>query len=429
MSAVFRAEQSVLGGVLLDPGALSRIRPLLISADAFAHAHHRQIFAAMIGLQASAQPVDVVTLAEHMGDRLDDAGGVSYLGSLMADTPTAANVEAHAAIVAKDAYRRRCRSELERALDRLDHDDPGIVAGELQAELGRTQATTGALTMDELVDLGFAALSTTGRDLLSTGLSQLDVMLGGLEAGRLYVIAARTGGSKSALGLAVSHAIARAGHAVGVCSLEMPAREIAMRLFAHRYGVNLSALTRRHAFVGQELEERYARDPMNTLPMYIDDTSTELPQLIARALEWHYRYAIRALFVDYIGLITVRGSAPRHEKIGECSRTFKQLAKKLEIPVLIACQFNRESDRDERKPRLSDLRDSGSIEQDADAVIALHPAAEQDMQGRKLIEIGVLKNRSGTCGWLGKPITFDGRMQRFMCDASADQCRRRASGD
>lgn len=239
------------------------------------------------------------------------------------------------------------------------------------------------------------------------------------------MVASRPGCGKSALLLQVMTALASRGHPVGMCSIEMPSREIFNRLAAHRYKLNLSALTRRHGDVARDLDRAAAANPMSTLPMHFDCEATELPAILSRAHEWHYRHGIKALFVDYTQLVDVRGSAPRHEKIGEISRALKQIAKRLAIPVIAAAQFNREVDRDARRPRLSDLRESGAIEQDADLVLAINPAGDPDGVGLRSVEIGILKNRSGTTGWLSDPITFDGRTQSFVFPNEAKSYRER----
>ncbi len=425
MKLAFYSEQAVLGALLNDPTTLSRVRTLLPSPESFGHEHHRMVWAAAIGLEADGEPIDLITLAERLAasGRLEEVGGTAYLGGLMSSSPSAANVESHASSVAKEASRRHYKHLTDTARKRLNNDDPAVVIGELQAAIGRAEvngARTTYVTLD-MVDIGFAALASSEQHLLPTGLAPLDNMLGGLEQDRLYAVAALTGGGKTAMLYAMLHHIANQGHPVGLCSLEMPVGEVFNRLAAHRYGLNLSALTRRHGDIARQLDDAYQKDPMSMLDLYVDDTSEDLSAIVARAMEWHYRYGIKAVFIDYIGLVRVKGSAPRHEKIGECSRAFKSLSKRLHIPVIVACQLNREAAREERKPRKSDLRDSGSIEQDSDAIIALHPTSEPDRFGRRTIDIGVIKNRAGSTGWLNESITFDGRTQRFEFSGGSDR--------
>jgi replicative DNA helicase len=418
MRSVLHCEQAVIGALLLDSGTLARVRSMVPSPDTFAHQHHRLVWTAALALEALGKQIDIVTLADRLqaDGCLQDVGGMAYLGELQANTPTAANAESYAAAVAQEFRRRRFAELMQDAVERLDHDDPDVVIGEMQVSLGHIEerATAETFSTLDLIDLGFDALRKRDEPLISCGLPPLDAILGGLEAGRLYVVAARTGCGKSALMLSMMHSLAEAGHPVGLCTLEMPAREVFNRLAAHRYGLNLSALTWRRGDILRDLDDAYQQAPMSALSMYVDDSSVELQGLIARGLDWHHRHRVGALFIDYLGLVQVRGSSPRHEKIGECSRAFKLLAKRLGIPVIVACQFNRESDKDERPPRLSDLRDSGSVEQDADVVIAINPLSNTDEQGKRIVQIGVLKNRSGTTGWLPGAVTFDGRTQRFI---------------
>lgn len=421
MSRAFHAEQATIGAVLIDPSILATVRVAVPRPDDFSHAHHGKIWRAVLDLAASNTPIDIVTVAEALRDRSDlaEIGGAGYLSDLATNTPTAANAAAYAAIVAQEAQRRRVGALLTDALEELQDDDPAVVVGELQAALSQSgeHSSADSLSTLDLIDLGFEALRGNTRELLATGLGELDDVLGGLEPGRLYVIAARTGCGKSALMLSMLHHLAKCGHPVGLLELEMPAAEVFNRLAACRYGLNLSALTWKHENALRDLDAAYQLDPMSSLQVFVDDASCDLPALLARTLDWHHRHGIRALFLDYVGLVQVRGGAPRHEKIGECSRALKRLAKRLAIPVVIGCQLNRDSDKDDRQPRLFDLRDSGSVEQDADAVIAINPKSNVDAKGRRNVEIGVLKNRSGRTGWLSHPIVFDGRTQRFFAAA------------
>lgn len=413
------AEKALLGAVMLEPRTLARARAIVTDASDFARSDHRTIWTEILALDAAGAPIDVVTVSERLQalGRLDDIGGQSYLGLLATETASAANVEAYANAVVKDAARRFIDRELESSLARVHHEEPATLVAELVDRLSKApKAARRSHDMIDLIDLGFGYFANSGgkADLLPTGLQPLDDEIGGLEAGRLYVVAARTGMGKSALAISIAHHLISQSFPIGFCSLEMTCREIIHRLFAHRYGLNLTALTRRHGAIASELDDAYQRDPMSPLAFYVDDETVDLPALLARAHEWHHEHRIRALFIDYIGLIQVPGKAPRHEKIGEASRAFKQLAKRLSIPVVVAAQFNRDAEKDDRKPRLSDLRDSGSIEQDADVVIAVSPLSEPDEKGRRPVTIGLLKNRSGGTGRITDSITFEGRTQRFV---------------
>jgi replicative DNA helicase len=425
MSSSFHSEQAVIGALLLDPTTLSRVRPLLPGPYVFLERHHQHIWETAQKLDDAGIPIDIVTMAERLkvDGRLQDVGGATYLAELQSNTPTAANAESYALVVAQEFKRRKVRELLHEHVERLVHDDPAVVIGEIQTALGQLSDCSGleSYSAIDLVDLGFESLRGSERPLVSTGMTSLDESLGGLEAGRLYVVAARPGNGKSALLLSMLHHLAEAQIAVGLCTLEMPAREVFNRLVAHRYGLNLSALTWGRGDILNQLDDAYQRAPMSMMPIYVDDTSVELPTLIARCLDWHHRRCLGAIFIDYLGLVQVKGTAPRHEKVGDCSRAFKRLAKRLSVPVIVACQFNRDSDKDDRRPRLSDLRDSGNVEQDADAVIALHSSSSADGNGRRSIEIGVLKNRSGRTGWLPEAVTFDGKTQRFSTGGFSTQ--------
>lgn len=415
--AGIHAERAVLGAALIDPSTMPTLRSRLTAAS-FARRAHALVWQALDRLSTNGSQIDPVTTIEALRDTgsLDDAGGAGYVVELASNLATAANATAYADIVAREARRRSHAVVLGEAMERLAHDDPDVVAGEVRSALdaASADAAAGDLCMLDLIELGFQDVCGADRpDLLATGVPPLDRMLIGLEPGRLYVIAARTSVGKSALALSMSHSIASAGHAVGFLSLEMPARELFHRLCAQRYGLNLAALSRRYGDIGARLDQAYQRDPLSALQFYVDDRTVELPRIVARAQDWHHRYTIKALFIDYLQLVRVKSSANLVERIGEVTRALKQLAKRLEIPVVALSQFNREPDKEARRPRLSDLRDSGAIEQDSDVVIAISPLSDSDDEGRRIVEIGVLKNRSGPCGWISDAVVFDGRRQRF----------------
>lgn len=420
MSRAPSFEQALVGCMLLDSTIVPAVRAIVRAVDLTDRAL-REITLAAEGLQADGEPVDTVTVCDRLSlaGILTECGGAAFVAELVANTPSAANWEAYAVRVAREAQRRRSLENLDRARERLATEDPGVVLGELQAWLDRgvSYRPSPEHTAVDLVAAGFDAVRACDHDDLSLGLAPLDRMLGGLQRGRLYVPTGRTSTGKSAFMIAALHHLAEQGHGAGLFSLEMPISDIAVRLFAHRYGLNATAMARRAPGIEAELDRAYQGRPMSSLPVVIDDCTTELQALVARAMDWHHRHRIEVLFVDYLGLITVRGNAPRHERIGEASRTLKLLAKRLDIPIVAACQLNREPDKEERRPRLSDLRDSGSIEQDADVVIGLNPTSDLDQQGRPSIEIGILKNRGGPRGWIPESVTFDGRTQRFIAEA------------
>ncbi len=426
MKVAIEAEQSVLGCLLFEPSCLALVRSVLPGPEFFMRREHSEVYRAVLDLYDEGEPVDVVTIVERLEARksLNGDHTLDRLESLLRETATAANAAAYAKLVRREHHRRSLAVMLGEAQEALLTSDPSTIAGELQTKLDRSPgAEQRTKTVLDLIGAGFDAVkrSQEGRHLIPTGLEQIDRYTGGFEPGRLYVVAARPGCGKSALLLASLHHMANNGYGVGFCSLEMPLRELAIRIFASRYGLNVTRLIRGYEGIADDLDDRYQLNSMSHLPLYFDDESTNLTGIVARAAEWKHQFNIAALFVDYLGLVEVDGNEPRHVKLGQVSRTLKQMAKRLEIPIIAACQLNREVVKEERRPWLSDLRDSGSIEQDADVVIALNPIAAQDSDGRTLIEVGVLKNRSGETGWGGGSVTFEGKTQRFVTDSPARQ--------
>ena len=421
MRVAIEAEQFVFGCLLFEPSSLALIRPILPGPEFFMRREHQEIYRAALDLHDEGEPVDIVTIVERLEARkaLDGDHTLDRLETLFRETATAANAVAYAEIVRREHHRRSVSAALGEAQEALLTGDPSTIVGDLQTKLDRSPGEQNRTqTVIDLVQAGFDAVkrSQEGRHLIPTGLEQLDRYIGGFEPGRLYVVAARPGCGKSALLLASLQHMANSDHSVGICSLEMPTRELALRLFSARFGLNISRLTRGHGSIAQELDDAYQANSMSGLRIFVDDDTTSLSGIVARASEWKHQHGIAALFVDYLGLVEVDGNEPRHVKLGQVSRTLKQLAKRLEIPIVAASQFNRESTKEDRRPRLSDLRDSGSIEQDADVVIALNPIADPDSDGRTLIELGVLKNRSGMSGWISDCVTFAGKTQRFLTE-------------
>jgi replicative DNA helicase len=209
--------------------------------------------------------------------------------------------------------------------------------------------------------------------------------------------------------LQMAIAAARKGHPIGIMSLEMDAAELAVRVMSHRTAVNMSAVSFGH---NHEVDQMLGKQKnLRDLPLWLEDTLYDLEQITARATQWRLKHKIEALFVDYLGLITARGRN-RLEQMTEITRSFKLLSKRLGIPVIALAQLNRDSEQADREPRLSDMRDSGTVEQDANIVLALHKDdSEEGML--PIINIGILKNRGGKTGWVRNRYAFDGAIQRF----------------
>lgn len=424
MSALFsdEAEQAVLGGLMLDNGQWERVVGRLREAD-FHRREHRAIFGVIAGLANAGRPMDAVTVGEALerSGSLDAAGGLAFLGQLVKDTPSAANVGSYADVVRDKARRREFQDLMTRGIELAGTaEDLGVAATEIGERLdqvalrgaGRAvtlrDATSGAL---DYLD-GLANGECQG---IPTGFPLLDRFTGGLQPGQLVILAARPACGKTSLAMQIALHAAGRGYPVGVMSLEMTARELASRGIAQHLGLNGGRLLR-----GDDAEVRKAARELPAsrfadLPVYIDEDTYDLQALTARVSQWRRVDRLSLAIVDHIGLIVGRSrNINRNEWVGIVSRRLKQLAKRLGIPILALSQLNRASTRENREPSLADLRDSGHIEHDADVVLLLYPDQEQEgSQATVPVKVILAKNRNGRAGCMPYPYLFDGSRFAF----------------
>lgn len=413
------AEQAVLGAIMLDPSALSQIT---LSASDFARPIHRQIFEAAQALDANGVRPDPIVLAERM-----PGAPIEYLGELVDNCATAVNATHYAEIVRKAAQRRQALAKLAEAIDDIQRGARPVadVVADLAASVEGLAADNVAkpLTMRQVIygAMGAAADACERRKAGGTtgapsGLPALDKRMGGLHGPRLVIVAGRPGVGKTALTLQWALHAASRGYTVGICSLEMSDTETGLRALAVNGGLNAAALARGAQDEYDRLNALHADgklDELCEMQIRFDFDSFSLGAIVARISEWRRTERIDFAIVDHIGLIEADGYASRVEQLGAITRTLKKLAKRLNMPIVALSQLNRTVEREKRLPVLSDLRDSGNLEQDADAVLMLHGPGDPDQWGRIEVELGLLKLRDGVKGWLPCKFQFDGRAQTF----------------
>ncbi len=416
------AEQAVLGGLMLDNDAWERLAGRISEADFFSR-DHRFIFRAIAHLAGDDQPRDAVTIAEHLdnsGD-LEKLGGMGYLATLASNIPSAANIETHARIVRDRSERRRIAENLREMLDTLPSAESASEAlADAQARLEAIAVASNGKAANwstvlqaglEAIDEAAARRQRGGTVGVPTGLPTLDARTGGIHGPRLWVAAARPSIGKSALTLQIALHAASRGHRAGILSLEMGIDEIAQRALANRLGLNLTKLAQGH---DQELTAAAkGSGKLSKFGLFIDDDSYTLGAIVSRITEWRRRESIDFAIVDHIGLIEGEETASRVDHLGKVSRTLKKLAKRLDMPIVAVSQLNRGVEKEKRLPKLSDLRDSGNIEQDADICLFLHCEEADEERPEKRMKVGLLKNRGGVRGWLPRDFIFEGRTQRF----------------
>lgn len=410
------AEQSVLGGMLLSKDAIADVVEILRPVDFYRPAH-ATIFDMILDLYGRGEPADAVTVAAALADSgdLGRIGGAPYLHTLMAAVPTAANAAYYARIVAERAVLRRL-----------------VEAGTRIVQLGYGAAAGAGRDVDDVVDLAqqavydvterrvsedFAILSDLLQPTLDeieavgsqggvmsgvpTGFSDLDRLLNGLHPGQLVVVAGRPGLGKSTASMDFArNAAVRFNLASAIFSLEMSKVEIVMRLLSAEARVPLHVL--RSGQLSDDDWTKLARrmGEISEAPLFVDDTpNMNLMEIRAKARRLKQRHDLKLVIVDYLQLMTSpKRVESRQQEVAELSRGLKLLAKEIECPVVAVSQLNRGPEqRNDKRPQLSDLRESGSIEQDADVVILLHRDDYYDKESPRAGEADfiIAKHRNG----------------------------------
>lgn len=426
------AETSVLGAILLSEQALDGVLiDVKLLPEDFYRARHASIFRAMMRLKEKAEPdaVDAVTVCEELGrsGELEGAGGTEYLHALPSTVPAAANARHYAQIVKDRSVLRRLLGATREIGERIFSfgGDPRELVEEAETALFRISkdAQTGELRpleavlheeLDKLERLAREPVRLTGTP---SGLSDLDELTGGFQPGNLIVLAARPSMGKSALvtNMAENTAVEH-GRGVALFSLEMAEAELAQRFIGSR--AKLSSDDLRKGRVKPELWPKVMRasEQLAAAPLYVDDSSDiGIHELRAKARRLHQRQPLGLLIVDYLQLMRVeRTYENRTAQIGEISRGLKILARELEIPVIAVSQLSRQPEaRPDKRPLLSDLRESGQIEQDADLVMFLYRDEYYNRDSERIGEADLIlaKHRNGPVGEV--VLTFLARYPKF----------------
>ena len=412
------AEQSVLGSVLVDASVLERLEGT-ITADSFYRPGHQKIWRAMEALAARGEPVDLVTVSEELRREgaLDEVGGHTYLVGLAEMTPTAAYAEHYARIVAEKAALRRLIAAAGEVM-RLAYEEAGSLdeildeAGRKILEVQKDGARRDFASMNELVHETFEHIHLLYENKglprgIKTGFRELDRMIGGLEPGSLNIIAARPSMGKTSFALTIAqHVALKEQIPVGIFSLEMPAIQLVTRIITSEARIDMNRLRQ-----GNLSEKDFQRlvdvaGRIAEAPIYIDDTpDLSLLELRARARRLAAQHKLGLIVVDYLQLMSgAAGSVKsenRQQEIAAISRGLKSLARELDIPVIALSQLSRAVEsRPNKRPMLSDLRESGSIEQDADLVLFIYRDEYYNPHSDKagIAEIIVGKQRNGPTG-------------------------------
>jgi replicative DNA helicase len=428
------AEQSVLGGMLLSKDAIADVVEALHGNDFYRPAH-QTIFDVVLDLYGRGEPADAVTVSAELTKRGEIArvGGAPYLHTLISSVPTAANAGYYAKIVAERAILRRLVEAGTRIVqlgysglgnevdDIVDRAQAAIydVTERRQSEDYSILESLLQPTMDEIEASGHRGGGLTG---VPTGFADLDALTNGLHPGQLIVIAGRPAMGKSTLGLDIARSASiRHGQTSVLFSLEMSKHEITMRLLSAEARIGLQTMR-----TGQMRDEDWVKltrrlGEMASAPLYIDDSpNLTMMEIRSKSRRLKQRSDLRLVIVDYLQLMSSHSKVEnRQQEVSQISRSLKLLSKELEVPVIALSQLNRGSEqRTDKRPQLSDLRESGAIEQDADVVILLHREEMYEPESPRAGEADLIiaKHRNGPTATLG--VAFQGHYSRFVDLAS-----------
>jgi replicative DNA helicase len=406
------AETSVLGAVLLENEALNRVLEILQEDDFYRNAH-RRIFSAILHLYEHSEPVDLITLSEVLKTRgeLDDVGGVEYLNSLANAVPTAANISYYAKIIKEKAILRKLINRATEIVSQSysnsgDVDEFIDQAERTIFEISEDRVRPSFYPIKDLIKSSFKTIERLyeKRQLITgvpTGFQKLDELTSGLQPSDLIIIAGRPSMGKTALALNIAqNASVQAAIPAAIFSLEMSKEQLALRMLCSEAKVDAHRL--RGGFLSEADWPKLTRaaGSLSEAPLFIDDTpALSALEMRAKTRRLKIEHNLGLVIVDYLQLMRGRASADsREQEISDISRSLKALAKELSIPVIALSQLNRRvEERGDKRPQLSDLRESGAIEQDADVILFLYreEVYNKSEENRGKAELIIGKQRNG----------------------------------
>lgn len=412
----YEAEQCALGAMLASPQCID-LAVVKLQAGAFYDLRHQTIYDTMRAIREERKPVDIVSVMLRLKDagQIENVGGAVYLSQLTDSPPSPENIGYFLDVIAEKHIMRRiievCRATIDRVFGfegEIDHLVDGFEGDALA--IGQARVDDEAPTMKALIGRAIDEVEACHNSKgairgVATGYADLDRMTRGLKPGEMIVIAARPSMGKTSLALNIAeHVAADAGAPVGVFSLEMSADSLALRMLCSRARVNMINI--RDGFLSDRdfPKMTHAAGQLQRAPIHIDDSSgLSILKLKAKARRMYQRHGIKLLVIDYLQLLhsTARTVASREREIADISQGIKALAKELGIPIIVLSQLSRESEKEKRKPRLSDLRESGAIEQDADLVGLIYRPESNGPDSPDAgmpVRLLIAKQRSGPTG-------------------------------
>lgn len=425
------AEQSLIGGLMLDAQAWDKIADVVAAEDLY-RKDHRLIFAAIANLVESGSPCDVVTVSEFLDKRgeLEAAGGLEYLATLANETPGAANARAYARILHDRAIERELinvgneisgsafATDGRSAPELVDEAERLVFQIAERGSRGRSGFKSLKQILPEAVDRIDVLHQSDGNITgIPSGYTEFDKLTAGLQAGDLIIVAGRPSMGKTALAVNIAeNAAIGAKVPTAIFSMEMPSQQLAFRMIS-----SLGRVDQSHLRTGQFPDEDWSRintavQLMSDAPLFIDDTPGLSPtEIRARARRLQREHGLGLIVVDYLQLMQVPGNKEnRATEISEISRNLKALAKELSLPIIALSQLNRSVEqRTDKRPVMSDLRESGAIEQDADMIVFIYreEVYNKETPRKGIADVTIAKQRNGPIGDF--PLTFVGRYTKF----------------
>jgi replicative DNA helicase len=411
------AERSVLGAILIDNEAFN-VAASVIDARAFFRDAHRRIFDRMVALAERSQPIDLVTLREELerSGEVEEVGGPAYIASLVDGVPRATNIEYYAKIVKEKATLRSLIYSANKILSNAYEADQeaDLILDEAESAIfsvAEDRIKTGFVAMRDLVKDSFPKIEQlfehksfiTG---VATGFTEIDKMTRGFQPGDLIIVAARPSMGKTSLVLNIAQHIATSGKVAGFFSLEMSKEQLFMRMLASEAKIDNYRLMSGQIGQKEYGQITHALETLSDAHLYIDDTpGIGVLEMRAKARRLQSEHGLNMLSIDYIQLMTGRGRFEnRTLELASISRSLKGLAKELNVPVVVLSQLSRAPEaRSDKRPQLSDLRESGALEQDADVVILIfreemYKQNNEPAESDGIAELIVAKQRNGPTG-------------------------------
>jgi replicative DNA helicase len=420
------AEMCLLASMMLDKEMIGQIVQI-VDREVFYQADHQVIYDVLVKLYEQNRPIDAVIVREELAKRqlLEEVGGVAYLAQILNSVPSAAHGAHYASIVREKGMLRQLIAASNDILRDAyaPHEQADIVLDKAEKkifEIAQKKVGGAMVPMETVLHEVFEMIENRGQAGVPTGFYDMDEMLNGLQPGEMIIVAARPSMGKTAFAMnLIEHIAADARLPVAVFSLEMSKQQLAQRMLCSRGEIDAHKL--RKGLLNAEEYTKLATvvGELAKAPIWVDDSPGLTPlELRAKCRRLKLQHDVRCIMIDYMQLMDNPGPESRQQQISEISRGIKAVARELNVPVIALSQLNRASEgRDGHRPRMSDLRESGSIEQDADVICLLHREdyyrmQEPDFQPDNIAEVIVAKQRNGPTGTV--KLTFLNKSTRFV---------------